>query len=62
VAYIVISTGFASILLPMLVALFYFSAPGSRKAPVFISAVVTLVLGIFQGFFIDGMTVSASSP
>jgi hypothetical protein len=57
VATIVVSTCFASILFPMLVALFYFSTPHSRKAPVFISAVVTLTLGAFQGFWTVGVAV-----
>jgi hypothetical protein len=59
VTYLMINAVFASMLVPMLVALFYFSAPGTRTSPVFICAVGTIFFGALQGITIAGSTVRA---
>jgi hypothetical protein len=61
VTYVLINFGFASALVPMLIALFYFSGPGTRTKPVFICAVGTVFFGVLQGAVIAGTTVSSSS-
>jgi hypothetical protein len=57
VTYLLINTAFTSMLVPMLVALFYFSVPSTRTSPVFICAVGTIFFGVLQGVTIAGTTV-----
>jgi hypothetical protein len=55
VAYILVNVAFTALLIPMLIALFYFAS--NRTSPVFICAVVTIFFGMLQGTTIAGTTV-----
>jgi hypothetical protein len=46
-----IGTVFSGILLPLLVALFYFSTKSSRRKPIFILNVVSIVFGLVLGIY-----------
>jgi hypothetical protein len=59
VVYIIVNVAFAAMLLPMLIALVYFAH--KRSSPVFICAVITVLLGMFQGIAIAGTTVSCDA-
>jgi hypothetical protein len=55
VAFIVVNVAFTSIMIPMLIALFYFA--NNRTSPVFICALTTVLFAILQGATIVGNTV-----
>jgi hypothetical protein len=60
VAYILVNVAFTALLIPMLIALFYFAS--NRTSPVFICAVVTIFFGMLQGTTIAGTTVRLRPP
>jgi hypothetical protein len=49
VAFIMIGTVFSSMLIPLLMALIYFSTSHSRRQPIFILNVLAIVLGLVVG-------------
>jgi hypothetical protein len=55
VAFIIVNVAFTSIMIPMLIALFYFA--NNRTSPVFICALTTVLFSILQGATIVGNTV-----
>jgi uncharacterized membrane protein YccC len=54
---ILIGHTFTIILIPLLIALFYFSTASSRKHPIFILNVVTLMLALAVGGLLDARSV-----
>lgn len=58
VAFLMIGTVFGSMLIPMLISLFYFSTPDSRRTPIFIYVVFTVLLGITLAITNDVIEVS----
>ncbi|EKM54747.1 uncharacterized protein PHACADRAFT_97703 [Phanerochaete carnosa HHB-10118-sp] len=59
--FALIGTIFASILVPILISLFYFSTPTTRRQPVFILNVVMILLGIAIAIWNDQLEVSLSA-
>lgn len=49
--FILVGTIFSSMLIPILVVLFYFSTPNLRKQPIFIANVISILLGIVLGIY-----------
>lgn len=49
--FLMIGTAWGGILLPLLVALFFFSTKDSRRRPIFILNVLSIALGLFMTFF-----------
>ena len=60
--FVLVFTIFSSFLIPMLIILFYFSTPTSRKRPIFILNVLALASGIGVGGWGDYLLVSNSTP
>jgi hypothetical protein len=58
VAYVVVHTAFASLLIPMLIIMFYFSSNKTRKSAVFVFAVLAVASGLLQGCQVLVSTVS----
>ncbi|EKM52434.1 uncharacterized protein PHACADRAFT_100589 [Phanerochaete carnosa HHB-10118-sp] len=46
IGFVLVATIFASMLIPILIALFYFSTPTSRRQPAFILNVITILFGL----------------
>jgi hypothetical protein len=57
VVYLLVNAVLTTMLVPMLVALFYFSVPRTRTSPVFVCAVVAIFFGALQGTTYIGITV-----
>lgn len=55
---ILIGHTFLTLLLPLLIALFYFSTPQSRRRPIFILNVLAITLAFTAGVIIDAVAVS----
>lgn len=53
---------FLTLLLPLFIALFYFSTPQSRRRPIFVLNVVVIILAFIGGVMIDALAVSELSP
>ncbi|KAH9483523.1 Ribosome production factor 2-like protein [Psilocybe cubensis] len=49
--FLMIGTAWGGVLLPLLVALFYFSTKDTRRRPIFILNVLSILLGLFMVFF-----------
>lgn len=56
---IFIAHSFTVILLPLVIALFYFSSPRSRRTPIFILNLITIILAIIVGVILDYRGVSS---
>ncbi|KAG8221153.1 hypothetical protein J3R82DRAFT_2699 [Butyriboletus roseoflavus] len=54
---IMIGHTFLTLLLPLLIALFYFSTPHSRRRPIFILNVVAIILAFTAGVMIDAFAI-----
>lgn len=52
---------FLVLLVPLLVALFYYSTPYSRRKPIFILNVLAIILAFAAGVFADALNVSVTS-
>lgn len=55
---IMIGHTFLTLLVPLLIALFYFSTPESRRRPIFILNVFAIMLAFTAGILIDALAVS----
>lgn len=53
-----VSHTFLTLLFPLLIALFFFSTPQSRRRPIFILNVVAIALAITAGVLLDALAVS----
>lgn len=58
--FIIIATGFATTLIPILLALCYFSTSQSRRRPIFILNVVSILLGIGLAVWSDYVEVRSA--
>ncbi|KAF8548013.1 hypothetical protein OG21DRAFT_816128, partial [Imleria badia] len=56
---IMIGHTFLTLLLPLLIALFYFSTPQSRRRPIFILNVIAIILAFTAGAIIDALAIHA---
>ena len=56
---IMIGHTFLTLLLPLLIALFYFSTPQSRRRPIFVLNVIAIILAFTAGVMIDAFAVSS---
>ncbi|KAF8141358.1 hypothetical protein EV363DRAFT_1391827 [Boletus edulis] len=60
---IMIGHTFLTLLLPLLIALFYFSTPQSRRRPIFVLNVIAIILAFTAGVMIDAFAIhSILSP
>ena len=57
VGFVLVSTSFAAMLVPLLVVLFYFSTATSRRRPVFVLNVASVILGILIAVWSDYLLV-----
>jgi len=51
IVFLMIGTAWSGILLPLLVAVFFFSTKDSRRKPIFIMNVVSIALGLIMGIY-----------
>lgn len=56
---IMIGHTFTTLLVPLFIALFYFSNEHSRRTPIFVLNVIVVVLAFITGVLIDSLAVSA---
>jgi hypothetical protein len=60
ISLLLTSTIFGSMLIPLLIILFYFSTPSSRRRPIFILNVLSAMVGIGMAIGVDCVVVSIS--
>lgn len=57
-----IGHSFLALLIPLVIALFYFSTPQSRRRPLFILNLIAIFLAFVEGVVIDAFAVSPAHP
>jgi hypothetical protein len=61
VVVLMLATGLGAMLLPLLIVLFGFSKPRSRRTPVFFFVLLSIILGLVEAVWLNVVTVWSSA-